>query len=336
LFAQGAFFLLEGGGVVQPDIVIENIATCIRHHTLFEGAQRIGFAHIPRYAAVSDALKSALKAKHPEKRFMSLSLGDDSAKEFERMIQESDLFHLFFDTELSRSSLKPPAVEACDTLLARSWRKSCVFKNYGDYFSDAFGTDPRTIASINSAMIEIANASKLMIYQDEFGSKLEIDIAGKAWTNLDGLSGIDILPGEIATLGEVNGTAQFFGTFFSQLPFALKYGVIKDSPIEIEIRRSEVVSFKTQNETFKRDFDAFLGARKSNRTVEEVGIGTNPTIVNLYGINSPFEERHMGLHLGLGGAEAGSNHLDLIFYGGSILFDQTLVMHERQLMFSYS
>ena len=37
--------------------------------------------------------------------------------------------------------------------------------------------------------------------------------------------------------------------------------------------------------------------------------------------NAGFEERHCGLHLGLGGGQKGSHHLDLIFASGALALD---------------
>ena len=62
-----------------------------------------------------------------------------------------------------------------------------------------------------------------------------------------------------------------------------------------------------------------------NTIIEEYGIGTNVGIKKLYGRNTGFEERHPGLHLGLGGGRKGSNHLDMIFSTGKIFADSTLI-----------
>ena len=68
----------------------------------------------------------------------------------------------------------------------------------------------------------------------------------------------------------------------------------------------------------------YLDKCAGNRIVEEFGIGTNLN-VRLHGRNASFEERHPGLHLGLGGGERGSHHLDLVFSSGTILFDDTVI-----------
>ncbi|MDR8100034.1 leucyl aminopeptidase, partial [Burkholderia cenocepacia] len=76
---------------------------------------------------------------------------------------------------------------------------------------------------------------------------------------------------------------------------------------------------------FRRDFTTYLDRHANHRRIEDFGIGTNLGIRGLYGRNAGFEERHPGLHLGLGGGENGSHHLDLIFARGTLSLDERIV-----------
>ncbi|GAB2890883.1 hypothetical protein GCM10027093_27450 [Paraburkholderia jirisanensis] len=56
------------------------------------------------------------------------------------------------------------------------------------------------------------------------------------------------------------------------------------------------------------------GSRGADRHFDQIG-----------GRNAGFDERHCGLHLGLGGGAKGSHHLDLIFDSGTLQFDERIV-----------
>ncbi|MDB6369277.1 leucyl aminopeptidase [Photorhabdus bodei] len=147
---------------------------------------------------------------------------------------------------------------------------------------------------------------------------------GHKWTSIDGSGNIDVIPGEIAShIKSLNGSVSFSGTFLSTAPFAIKYGVVNDM-MTINIKEGEIIGFDCENDEFSQDFNLYLNHNHGNRIVEEFGIGTNMGVKALYGRNAGFEERHPGLHLGLGGGVKGSHHLDLIFSGGKIAFDQTV------------
>ncbi len=107
----------------------------------------------------------------------------------------------------------------------------------------------------------------------------------------------------------------FVGTFLSTIPFARKYGVLQ-SPLELWIEDSTIQKIATDVPGLEHDFNKYLDANPSNRRIEELGIGTNEGVKSLYARNAGFEERHCGLHLGLGGGAKGSHHLDLIFEKG--------------------
>jgi len=96
---------------------------------------------------------------------------------------------------------------------------------------------------------------------------------------------------------------------------------VLQSPLELWIENSTVCSVASEVPGLADDFNKYLNANPSNRRVEELGIGTNEGVKDLYARNAGFEERHCGLHLGLGGGQKGSHHLDLIFASGVLALD---------------
>ena len=82
----------------------------------------------------------------------------------------------------------------------------------------------------------------------------------------------------------------------------------------------------------EKDLYYYLDRDPSHRIIEEIGIGTNEGIKELYPVNAGFIERHPGLHLGLGGKEKGSVHMDFISCDSQIAFDNQMIFDDRFLI----
>ncbi|MBC8950201.1 leucyl aminopeptidase [Xenorhabdus sp. TS4] len=217
-------------------------------------------------------------------------------------IEKCDVFMFFYLSSTLKpfTSSGPQFLSPIRQVMQENWRKSIIFKDYGEHFYEAF-----------SEQIEI------------------ISNRNQSWTSIDGKDSYDITPGEIATkLHNLEGCITFSGTFLSTIPFAIKYGVVKDF-FRIKVKNSQIIDFTCRDPIFSQDFDKYLSANPSNSVIEEFGIGTNYGVKRLYGLNAGFEERHPGLHLGLGGGAMGSHHLDLIFQGGNLFFDKKKFFHKK-------
>ena len=75
----------------------------------------------------------------------------------------------------------------------------------------------------------------------------------------------------------------FSGTFLSTIPFAARYGVVKDF-MTLEFEASRLVDFSCANDGFWWDFTRYLDHNAGNRIVEEFGIGTNLGELDFMGI----------------------------------------------------
>ena len=206
------------------------------------------------------------------------------------------------------------------------WKKSIIFKDYLDKFYEAFSIPPQRIQKINESLIVRAKSCSKIVAKDQSGTNISFGIhESQKWTNINGKGNQDLIPGEIATHSEnINGQVSFLGTFLSTIPFAKKYGVI-NTPLKFKITNSTISQVSSENKELEKDFNHYLMQNPSNSRVEEFGIGTNEGIASLYGQNAGLEERHCGLHLGLGGGQMGSHHLDLIFSHSEIWFDSFCV-----------
>jgi len=308
---------------------IEHFLYYLKHHPAVEAISQpqvlIGYtdAYSP---LVSNIIETALTAD--TFRFHALNLDTSPTEVLENAITDSDLYILFYNASTlpNLRAEGPGFIRALQDVMAHNWKKSLLFKDYGDFFYDTFSVRPQRIAELNTALIRDMSQGQTLSFSDQQGSYFEARLDDlKKWTNINGVGNYDLAPGEIATHSEsINGHVKFLGTFLGTIPFARKYGVI-ESPLELWIENSTITMIATEVPGLEADFNKYLNANPSNRRIEELGIGTNEGVTQLYARNAGFEERHCGLHLGLGGGAKGSHHLDLIFASGVLAVDNRVV-----------
>jgi len=257
-----------------------------------------------------------------------LSLERTDEDDLRAAIVACDIYVFLYSssTRETISPAGPPFLAGIKETMIVYWRKSVLFKDYGAHLYEAFAEPIEQISQRNKMLITAAANADFISYTDAHGGRLVGMLhPGQSWTSVDGHGNEDVVPGEIAThMSNLKGHVQFSGTFLSTVPFARKYGVVKDF-MTLFVEDGRLVGFDCSDEAFRRDFNTYLDAHPGNRIVEEFGIGTNTGIRCLYGLNAGFEERHPGLHLGLGGGKTGSHHLDLLFSGGQICFDRRVI-----------
>jgi hypothetical protein len=314
--------------MTEQNSAIEHFLYYLQHHPAIEGmsSPKVLLAHTEDYAAIVGNIVESPSAQ--AFRFSTTALDTSPIDELAQAITQSDLFVLFYNAStLPNPSAEGPAfIRSLQTVMSDQWKKSLLFKDYGSYFYDTFSVKPERIAQLNAALIDNMNRGETLSFSDERGSYFEAPLRElKKWTNINGVGNYDLAPGEIATHSDsINGHVKFVGTFLSTIPFARKYGVI-ESPLELWIENSTITRVATDVPGLENDFNKYLDANPSNRRVEELGIGTNEGVTRLYARNAGFEERHCGLHLGLGGGAKGSHHLDLIFNSGTLAVDKRVV-----------
>jgi len=266
----------------------------------------------------------------PQKEAFSFSyhnLEDTVPQIINEKMDACDMFIFIYDSSMAKiiSPHGPDFIPPLKQKMAEHWKKSVLLREYGHLFEEAFSEDVESISSRNNDIITLASSCRSVTFRDNLGGVLHGTLStDQKWKSLDGRNHFDLMPGEVATrISDLSGSVTFGGTFLSTVPFAIKYGVI-DPVLHVDIEQSRVVAVRSQNRQLEDDFNLYLDRCAGNRIVEEFGIGTNLN-VNLHGRNASFEERHAGLHLGLGGGERASHHLDLVFSSGVISFDDRIV-----------
>lgn len=308
---------------MNPNRAIEHFLHYLAHHPALAGKTRpsLLFGYTQTYQPlVGEILEHAGMGY----RLQALRLDQTPAEKLLEALDLADLFAFFYDS----STLSPPPprgpafLAPLQATMTREWKKSLLFKDYGPHFHEAFSIAPQRIADLNQRLIHRLYRGQTLEFRDRHGSTLHIPLNSiEQWTDINGIGNYDLTPGEIASHSEaINGQINFVGTFLSTIPFARKYGVLQ-APLSLRIENSSICQVASTVAGLEADFNQYLNANPSNRRIEELGIGTNEGVKGLYARNAGFEERHCGLHLGLGGGAAGSHHLDLIFSEGTLVLD---------------
>lgn len=212
----------------------------------------------------------------------------------------------------------------------KHWKRTLKITGIGDHFSEVYRQTPTELSNYTNEMKNICDAAKLITYNDDNGSHIEANFT-KKFTVIDGINSVDLVPGEIASYPDkISGYVVFHGTFLSLIPFSLKYGVVGPGELIFSIKNNKIIEITGSNDKLIADLNMHFNKHPDNAAVDEFGIGTNKGVSKLYGTNSVFEERHHGLHLGLGGREKGSMHLDLLFLKGTLKADEKVFIKKTK------
>ena len=306
-----------------------NFINYVLKHRYFNGGDiSLFYSHEYREMfGLSPALKNAL----PNVKIHTCSIEETPIEERSLIANKSDICIVIFNKltsikkyEYFNKKVKSFMQQPIDDIF-----KYIFLVDINNYFDEIYSIPYSRVSALNQGIIDLANLSKNMTITSELGTDLHINLQScEPWTNLDGINHCDILPSEVATFThDINGKFVFCGLLLSALPFGLKYGLI--GPVFISIEQGIIKSLTTKNKELERDFLTYLDKAPSHRNIEEIGIGTNEGLKRLYPVNAAFAERHPGLHLGLGGKEKGSIHLDLVSNDSQIYFDNQVVFNNR-------
>ncbi|HUA98462.1 MAG TPA: aminopeptidase [Terracidiphilus sp.] len=141
-------------------------------------------------------------------------------------------------------------------------------------------------------------------------------ISREKWGNLPG--------GEcFTTPGEVNGRFVVDGVVGDWL--CARYGLLADTPLEIEIAANRIVSCRSRNRRLEADFWAYTHTDENSDRVGEFAIGTNVGVERVIG-NILQDEKFPGIHIAFGnpyGEHTGASwysgtHIDVVGLGFNI------------------
>jgi hypothetical protein len=137
-----------------------------------------------------------------------------SLVEFERealmaQLDQADVFAFFYDAQ-TRPDAGPrgtPRVRDIKDYLEKNWRRSVPFIDIKDHFPEIYEIPPEAIGALNRWVIEQAGRARAMRVTSRAGTDLTIGLArAKQWTDVNGVSSPDLIPGEVATASpEIEG-----------------------------------------------------------------------------------------------------------------------------------
>lgn len=240
-------------------------------------------------------------------------------KNLDKLLSQYDLILLFYQNSAPEVSTPKgnlsflPLVPYIEQDLQRgNVRKILTFFDVEQFFEGLYTYPPTFYKQQNENLINQLKAYKKLTFVTD-NSQLITDTKNLSpWDELHGQA-THIIPAEIATYApKLTGSILFTGLILGKLPFTQKYGLINE-PILFEIKDAELQNFHTDNAELAKDLDYYFNRSPSNRQICELGIGTNTGLTKLYPVNSFAQERFPGLHLGFGGADKDSIHLDFIF-----------------------
>ncbi|EUA20806.1 hypothetical protein [Mycobacterium kansasii] len=207
-------------------------------------------------------------------------------------------------------------------------------------FSLPLAVDRASLDSLNNSVIAAAKRTHDIRVTNPAGTDVYIrPLPDGGWTNscgyFNGRFPAILPPGEVNTYTpHVTGIVVVDGAINSSFGFPGDPRLARN-PVTLEITDSVVQKAGCSDPVVSGVLSNFFEVENADR-VGEVGFGTNEGITDWVGFLSHINERHPGLHLGLGTPTQPRTkvgwtaplHLDMILDGCSIWFDEVLVFSD--------
>jgi hypothetical protein len=206
----------------------------------------------------------------------------------------------------------------------------------GLLFSNGLRVTPEELSKRNTSLLRALMPARNIRFTSKSGSDVRIKFDSDCfrWISNRGYAKpgkVVILPaGEIATY-----PLAVDGRFVADFGFNGNFHTLQDarlnlSPVTLWLEKSCVVSIECPDNGVKAFITECLAREPNSNRVGEVGFGTNFGINTPVRQNSHLNERHPGMHLGLGQSNQDpelvgyicSTHLDLISSGGIIELEE--------------
>lgn len=226
----------------------------------------------------------------------------------------------------------------------QAWTMLRLINASADFFKYALNVTPQTLSGLNGALLTRMMPAKGIHVSSSSGTRLDIELDSKRyrWLSNRGVrregAFLILPPGEVSTFpANINGVLVADGAFNLAVSTTID-ARLANHPVTIEIRDGRVVSYSCENSSVRRLLGRFFDAKNTDR-VGELGFGTNVGIQRFIPLNSHINERHPGVHLGLGAHQQRFDavqyqcdiHLDLITSDATIVIDDDEVIESNNL-----
>ena len=226
----------------------------------------------------------------------------------------------------------------------RAWTMVRLINASEEFFKHALNVTPQTLSGLNGALLTRMMPAKGIHVRSSSGTRLDIELDSRRyrWISNRGVrregAFLFLPPGEVNTFpANINGVLVADGAFNLAVTTRIDTRLAKH-PVTIEIRDGRVVRYSCANSSVRRLLGRFFDYENTDR-VGELGFGTNVGIERFIPLNSHINERHPGVHLGLGGHQQTFDavpyqcdiHLDLITSDATIVTDDGEVIRSNDL-----
>ncbi|MEV0594613.1 hypothetical protein [Nonomuraea cavernae] len=213
-----------------------------------------------------------------------------------------------------------------------------------DFFERAVNATPQVLSAINGALLNRMMPASHLRIQTPSGTDLEVstDTERYRWLSNRGLwrQGTFVITpsGEVSTYpADINGVLVADGAF-NVTAYTETDARLHDNPVTLQIEKGRVVAYTCDSPAVSKLIDRCLERPNADR-IGELGFGTNIGVSGFIRMNSHINERHPGVHLGLG--QHGQKidavsymcdiHLDLIAPNATITVDHDTVIETHDL-----
>ena len=233
-----------------------------------------------------------------------------------------------FAVEVQQNELRS-RMEMTDVVNRRRMRHAHMVNISGEIMVQGMRADFALVDKLSQAVLDKVRKATYVRATTDAGTDIHAElspeyrwfktsgiISPEKWGNLPG--------GECFTApGEVNGVFVVDGVVGDFL--CARYGILRDTPLTINIEANRITKVSSANKDLERDFWAYTHTDANSDRVGEFAIGTNIGVERVIG-NILQDEKFPGVHIAFGdpyGAHTGapwksSTHIDVVGLGFNI------------------
>jgi aminopeptidase len=247
-----------------------------------------------------------------------------------------------FAAQAQRNELRS-RMDMTDIVNRRRMRHAHMVNITRRIMCEGMRADYRKVDGLSTKVIDIVRAAREIRATTPGGSRFTATLDPRyKWIKTSGLISPEKwgnLPGgEIFTTpGEVNGTFVVDGVVGDWL--CERYGLLRETPLTIEVAANRIVAASSSNKDLERDFWNYTHTDENSDRVGEFALGTNIELHDVIG-NILQDEKFPGIHIAFGnpyGAHTGAEwdsttHIDVVGLEFDIWADDRQIMRAGQFL----
>ncbi|HEU5024848.1 MAG TPA: hypothetical protein VFV01_07980 [Spirillospora sp.] len=186
-----------------------------------------------------------------------------------------------------------------------TWAMFRMINASAEFFEHSMNVTPQLLSAVNGALLNRMMPAERLHITSSSGTDLEVEVDSRRyrWLSNRGVwrpgAFLVLPPGEVSTFpARVNGVLVADGAF-NVTAYTRADARLADHPVSIEIEEGRVAHATCESPEVERLLRRCLAYDNGDR-IGELGFGTNIGTPGFIPMNSHINERHPGVHLGLG------------------------------------